>query len=340
MPQNSYTLAELAVKTECVLEGDPTHRISGVSDLVSAQKTDAAFVSDKRYLPAMQKSQAGVFCVASGIPRIPAQNYLITKKPEKAFNLILSLLAPTRDLGSGFSGIHPTAVIHPSVVIGKHVTIGPNVVIDRNTRIGDHTQIGAASVIGVHVEIGEHCVLYPRVTIGETSRIGNRVILQPGVVVGSPGFGYHQDEKGRHIRIPHVGKVVIEDDVEIGANTTIDQAKLGTTRIGRGTKIDNLVQIAHNVQVGEDNIIIAQTGIAGSSTTGKWVILAGQVGINDHVDLGDKVVIAACAAVSKSLPDAGTYNGIPAIPIREYNRREVYLRYIEKYLKRIKALET
>lgn len=339
MSRTSYTLAELARRTGCQVEGDENHSISGVSDLVSATSTDAAFLSDKRYLKAIDLTKAGVIILHPTTPRPNSHNYLLADKPLESFQRLIEILqiSPTRP--SGFTGIHPTAVIHPSVVLGRNLTIGPHVVIDQQTQIGDHTRIGASSFIGTEVQIGQHCLIHPNVTIIDGSQIGNRVILQPGVVVGSPGFGYQINAQGEHIRLPHIGNVVIEDDVEVGANTAIDQAKYGSTRIGKGTKIDNLVQIAHNVQIGKNNIIIGQTGIAGSSSTGKWVVLAGQVGVSDHVTIGDQVTIAARSGVSKSLPKPGVYSGVPAIPIVEYNTNAVYIRQLDKLVKRVEALE-
>lgn len=339
MSRTSYTLAELARRTGCQIEGDGNHRISGVSDLVSATTTDAAFLSDRRYLKAIDLTKAGVIIIHPTTPRPSSHNYLLSDKPLESFQHLIEILQISPARTSGFTGIHPTAVIHPSVVLGHNLTIGPHVVIDRHSHIGDHTRIGAGSYIGTEVQIGQNCLIHPNVTIVDGSQIGNHVILQSGVVIGSPGFGYQINAQGEHIRLPHIGNVVIEDDVEVGANTAIDQAKFGSTRIGKGTKIDNLVQIGHNVQLGQHNIIIGQTGIAGSSSTGKWVVLAGQVGISDHVAIGDHVTIAARSGVSKSLPKPGVYSGIPAIPIGEHNTHAVYIRQLDKLVKRVEALE-
>lgn len=187
--------------------------------------------------------------------------------------------------------------------------------------------------------IGSDCHLYPNAIVRERCQIGNRVILQPGAVIGSCGFGYTTDNRGRHSKLNQVGIVIIEDDVEIGANTTIDRSRFKATVIGRGTKIDNLVQIAHGVVIGQDNIIVSQTGIAGSTRTGNWVIIGGQVAITGHITIADRVMIAARTGISKSITEAGKYGGLPAVPLKEHQRHSVYLRNIEKYVKEIKELQ-
>ena len=252
---------------------------------------------------------------------------------------MVELFCPYADVLTGFQGIHPTAVIHPEATLAEGVEVGPGSVIDAGATIGRGTKIGAQVYIGPHSSIGENGTIMPRVTIRERTLIGNRVILQPGCVIGSCGFGYTQDKEGRHIKLNQVGRVVIEDDVEIGANSTIDRSRFKETRIGRGTKIDNLVQIGHGVVIGSDNIIIAQTGLAGSSSTGRHVILAGQSAVAGHIHLTDGVLLAAKAGASKSITKPGKYNGIPAVPLEEYNRNTVYLRRIESLVKRVEALE-
>jgi UDP-3-O-[3-hydroxymyristoyl] glucosamine N-acyltransferase len=338
MPQ-SYSLAELAQITACTLEGDSAQVIHGVSDLVSATSQDAVFLSDPHFFPLLERTQAGLIFIRPSCQRPLGRNYLLTDHPERAFQQCVQLFASGRDLATGFRGIHATAVIHPSAKVGKDVTIGPHAVLDRAVCIGDRTDIGPGCYVGTHVVVGQDCVFHAHVTIASGCKVGDRVLLQPGVVIGSPGFGYQPNQEKRHQRLEHVGNVVIEDDVEIGANSTIDQARFGSTRIGRGTKIDNLVQVAHNVQVGEDNIIVAQSGIAGSSSTGRGVVLAGQVGVTDHVHLTDGIVLAARSGVSKSILKSGVYSGAPAVPVLENNRRYAYLRNIEKLHKRVELLE-
>jgi len=332
----SFRLKDLAASLAANIIGNPEAIIHGVNTLDDATSSDISFLANPRYLEAMKKSSAGAICVDSTIALVPGKNYLICENPSSAFQTIVQTFHPHSE--SGFKGIHPTAVIHESAQIDPSATIGPNSVIDRGARIGARTIIGPNVSIGFEVQIGTDCIIHPNTTIRERSRLGNRVILQPGAVIGSCGFGYIQDKFGNHIKLEQLGIVILEDDVEIGANTTIDRSRFKATIIKKGSKIDNLCQIAHNVEVGECNIIAAQTGIAGSSKTGKFVMLGGQVGIVGHVELEDMVMIATLGGVSKSLK-TGKYRGAPAIPIGEYNRQEVHVRKLAEYVERIKALE-
>lgn len=334
----SFTLEELAKLTKTDLIGNPQHKIEGVADLESATSQDAGFLGNLRYLQAMLSSQAGVVFIDRNITPPAHRNFLVSDNPSLSFQQTAELFYALYEETTGFEGIHPTAVIHPTVKLGEGVSIGPNAVIDKEAQIGDRTRIGPGTYIGLGVIIGDDCLLHPNVTVRERCTIGNRVILQPGVVIGSCGFGYTMD-KGRHIKLKHIGTVIIEDDVEIGANTTIDRARFKSTMIKQGTKIDNLVQIAHNVVIGEHNILVAQTGIGGSTETGKYVMIGGQAAIDGHLKIGDKAMISARSGVSKSLPNAGKYGGIPAYSLHDYNRNSVYLRNIEKYIKQIKDLE-
>jgi UDP-3-O-[3-hydroxymyristoyl] glucosamine N-acyltransferase len=329
-------LRELAELLGARLVGDPECLITGINTLDEATSADLSFLANARYLDAMKRSKAGAICVDSSAPLLPNCNYLISDNPSATFQKAAEFFLPASP--SGFIGIHPTAVIHPTAQIGPHVTIGPHAVIDRNTIIGARTTIGPNTSIGHEVQIGEDCILHPNVTVRERCRLGSRVILQPGAVIGSCGFGYIQDKLGRHVKLEQLGNVVLEDDVEIGANTTIDRSRFKTTLISKGTKIDNLCQIGHNVQVGEHNIMAALTGVAGSSKTGKYVMLGGQAGIVGHVELDDFVMVATRGGVSKSLK-SGKYRGSPAIPLEDYNRQEVHVRKLDDYVTRLKALE-
>jgi UDP-3-O-[3-hydroxymyristoyl] glucosamine N-acyltransferase len=330
------SLGELGAHCGAQIIGDPDVLISGVNTLEDANSCDASFLANPRYIEAMKHSKAGVICVDAKVELPPGKNFLITEDPCRTFQLIAELFISSGS--SGFTGIHPSAVIHPDAKIDPSCTVGPNAVIDRNVIIGPHTIIGPNVSIGYDVEIGANCIIYSNCTIRERCRLGNRVILQPGAVIGSCGFGYTPDKLGRHIKLEQLGIVILEDDVEIGANTAIDRARFKATLVRKGTKIDNLVQIAHNVEVGEHNIIAAQTGMAGSSKTGKYVMLGGQVGIVGHVELEDQVMVATRGGVSKSLKP-GKYRGSPAIPIGEYNRQEVYVRKLEEMYQRLKELE-
>jgi UDP-3-O-[3-hydroxymyristoyl] glucosamine N-acyltransferase len=332
----SFTLAELSASTGARLVGDPAVSITGINTLEDALSTDASFLANPRYAEAMKKSSAGVICIGENSELLPGKNYLVSSDPARAIQIIAELFVSPEP--SGFSGIHPTAVIHPTATVHPTATIGPHAVIDRNAVIGKGTQVGPNVSIGYSVVIGENCQIHPNCVIRERCQLGHRVILQPGAIIGSCGFGYTPDKLGNHTKLEQLGIVLIEDDVEIGANTTIDRARFKATIIRKGTKIDNLVQIAHNVEIGEHNIIAAQSGVAGSSKTGKYVMMGGQSGILGHVELEDHVLLATRAGVSKSLK-SGKYRGSPAIPIAEFHRQEVHVRKIEQYALRLKELE-
>lgn len=341
MQEKKLSLAALAEMTNSKLAGNPSHEIRNVADLESATKEDASFLANPRYIQAMKKSLAGVVFIDQQTfdqYQDSEKNFLINSNPSGAFQAAVELFHKQRKKPSGFEGIHPTAVVHPTAKIGQGVTLCPHAVIDEEAVIGDGTYIGAGAYIGAETVVGSQCIIHPHVTVREQCLIGNRVILQPGAVIGSCGFGYTTDKEGRHIKLNQVGNVTIEDDVEIGANTTVDRSRFKTTRIGRGSKIDNLVQIAHGVIIGQYNIIVAQTGIAGSTETGKYVVLAGQVAVTGHVKLDDGVVVSACSGVTKSL-SKGTYGGLPVMPMEQYNRNRVFVRNLETYVNQIKDLE-
>lgn len=324
--------------TDSKLVGNGSHKITNVADLETAGAEDASFLANPQYDKAMRASRAGVVFVSPSDALEPNRNFLINPEPSLAFQMAVDAFFGDV-VYTGFSGIHPSSVIHIDAVLGQNVTIGPKAVIDQGAFIGDNTVISAGCYIGPNTTIGNDTYIHPNVTIRERCKIGNRVIIQPGAVIGSCGFGYTPDAQGRHIKLSQVGIVVLEDDVEIGANATIDRSRIKATTIGRGTKIDNLVQIGHNVIVGNDNIIVAQTGIAGSSKTGNHVIIGGQVAVAGHLSIADKTMIAGKSGVSKSLTESGKYGGIPVMPIHEYNRNSVFLRNIAAYVAQIKALE-
>lgn len=332
-----FTLAKIAELTNAQLIGNPKHEISNVDSLESATTDDASFLANPRYTEIMKKSNAGVICIDHEDKALPGKNYLISKNPSYTFQQIAKIIL-NHDNRSGFLNIDPQSKIHPTVKLGDNLQIGPFAVIDQNTTIDHNTTIGANTYIGPNVTIGKDCYIYPNVVIREGCVIKDRVIIQPGAVIGSCGFGYLTDEKGIHLKLEQMGNVILEEDVEIGANSTIDRARFKSTIIRRGTKIDNLVQIAHNVEIGSFNIIAAQTGIAGSVKTGKYVMCGGQVGIVGHVEIDDRTLIATRGGVSKSLK-SGTYRGSPAIPIQEYNRQKIHVRKLDKHIKRIEDLE-
>lgn len=339
METKKFTLAELAELTKSTIIGNPEYCVTGVDSLDSACPEDASFLANPRYRSLLKETKAGVVCIDGQTLPEEDKNYLVSDDPSRAFQIIVEAILITPYSKSGFLGIHPSVAIHPTARIGKDVQIGPNSVIDQGVVIGDHTVIGSCVSIGAGVVVGSHCLFHSNVTVREKCTIGNRVILQPGSVIGSCGFGYTTDAKGMHTKLEQLGTVIVEDDVEIGANTTIDRARFKATRIGRGTKIDNLVQIGHNVHIGQDNIIVSQTGIAGSAKTGKNVVFGGQAGVVGHLEIADYVMIATRGGVSKSITESGKYAGSPVMGLSEYNRQQVHLRKITNYVKQIDELE-
>lgn len=338
-PTFFLTLEEIAKLTNSKLQGNGKLHITGVAPLNTAGPSDIAFFADARYLEEAQKTQAGALFISPDASFKRNGPTLLTDNPKAAFAQLCDwvLSCQAKQPKQGF--IHPSAVIAPSAHVSHDTTIGPHVVIEESARIEAGCTLSAGCYIGQNAQLGQGCHLFPHVTVLEGSVIGKRVILQSGVVIGSLGFGYKTDSAGSHTFIPHLGTVIIEDDVEIGANSTIDRAQLGSTLIGKGTKIDNQTHIAHNVTVGARNLIVAQVGIAGSSSTGDDVVLAGKVGVNDHVHLGSKVIVTAFSAVSKNLPQPGVYGGIPAEAFAGYKRTLIHVRKIGQYAERLEALE-
>ncbi len=335
-----YTLGMLAKMTEATVKGDCHYIVSGVSDLINAHQCDVSFLANPKYHSQLHQTKAGAICVHQHNELPQGKNYLISNDPSKNFQKIMNILISSENRSSGFEGIHPTAVIHPSAKIGDRVALGPYVVVDKNVEIKKNTTIFSGAYIGSGCKIGENCVIYSNVTIREETIIGNRVILQPGAVIGSCGFGYIPDESGRFHKLDQMGIVVIEDDVEIGACSTIDRARFKETRICQGTKIDNLVQIGHNVTIGEHNVIVSQVGIAGSSKTGKHVMIGGQVGIVGHLTIADGAMIGSGSGVRKSVDEKNAkIGGAPAKSLDQWRRQEIHINRLPKYAKEIQNLE-
>lgn len=310
--------------------------ITGINDLRSAQPDQISFLANTKYEALARESRAGVILVSGkdsekfSFPRIQVES------PSQAFAKIAQLFAPppVRDE----PGVHPTAIVAPDTVIGEGCSIQAYAVISAGVRIGARAIVGPHCFIGEHTVIGDETRLYPRVTIRERSILGARVILHSGVVVGADGFGY-DFQNGKHVKIPHTGFVQIDNDVEIGANSTIDRGRFGRTHIGEGVKIDNLVMIAHNVTIGAHSIIVAQTGISGSTTLGRYVTLAGQVGLAGHLTIGDKATITAQSGINKDVPAGAVLAGHHALPIRESLKLEALVRRLPELVERLKELE-
>ena len=334
---SSMRLHALAEMVGATLDaGSPDLEITGVSSLQEARAGDLSFFGNPRYLAQLRTSAASAAIVPLECTEQVSPVLLRVSNPAAAFATVVSAFAPPELVLQ--PGIHPSAIVSPGAILGEGVSIGANAVIEEGVIIGTGTAVGAGSVIAQEVRIGDHCHLHANVTIRERCILGNRVILQPGAVIGSCGFGYEFHE-GHHRKIPQTGIVEIGDDVEIGANTTIDRARFGRTLIGEGSKIDNLVQIAHNVQIGSHTIICSQVGIAGSTKVGSYVTLAGQVGLAGHIEIGDKDVLGAQSGLSKNVPAGSLVIGAPAKPIKEWKQSNFYISQLGKLYDRVKALE-
>jgi UDP-3-O-[3-hydroxymyristoyl] glucosamine N-acyltransferase len=310
--------------------------INGIADLRSAQPDQLSFLANAKYEPLARASRAGAILVAPADAAKFDCTRIEVDSPSAAFGRISALFAPppVRDE----PGVHPTAILAPDVVVGEGASIQPYAVISAGVRIGARAVVGAHCFIGEQSSLGEETRLYPHVTVRERSVIGARVIIHSGAVIGADGFGYEL-QKGRHVKIAHTGYVQIDDEVEIGANTTIDRARFGKTHLGEGVKIDNLVQIAHNVTIGPHSIIVAQTGISGSTSLGQYVTLAGQVGLAGHLNVGDRAVITAQSGLNKDVPAGAVLSGHHALPARESLKLEALARRLPELFARLKELE-
>jgi UDP-3-O-[3-hydroxymyristoyl] glucosamine N-acyltransferase len=330
------TLAEIADRLGCRLEGDGALVITRVATLDDAGPGDLTFLANPKYAARAATTRASAIILAADAASAPCA-MLRSAHPYRSFAQALALLG--RDERPA-AGVHPTAVVAPDARIGAEVAIGPLAVVGAGATIGDRVVVHPHVVIGPGVTIGDDCVLHARVSIRERSRIGARVVIQDGAVVGSDGYGFVTDDDGVHHKIPQQSVVVIEDDVEIGANTTIDRPAVGETRIGQGTKIDNLVQIAHGVKVGRHSLLVAQVGIAGSSTIGDHVVLAGQVGVAGHVTIGDRVRATAQTGIPNSVEPGALISGYPAIDNRDWLKSSAVFRHLPELRRQLKSLET
>jgi UDP-3-O-[3-hydroxymyristoyl] glucosamine N-acyltransferase len=331
----TFTLQELASMSGGELVGDPALKITGAASLAEATAGEISFFANRKYVGILRKTRATAVFVPFDFSVPIAAAQIRVSNPTQAFEQVVLRLAPKPITFA--SGIHPSAIVDSSVRVGERVSIQPHAVIEAGVKIGDETIIGAGTYIGHETIVGYGCLIYPRVTIRERSRIGSHVIIHSGAVIGADGFGFEMVD-GRQEKIQQFGIVQIDDDVEIGANTTIDRARFGRTWIQEGAKIDNLVQIAHNVVVGKNSVIVAQTGISGSTRVGERVTMAGQVGIVGHVEIADGSVIAAQSGVSKSVP-GGVWFGYPAAPIAEAKQQIAWIRGLGKLFARVKAIE-
>ncbi len=327
-------LQEIAERIGGTVQGDGSLEITGVNGIEQAEAGQITFLEGKKFKDKIKTSNASAVIVPQALETDKAQ--VIHPLPALAF---AQLIAEFHPAPRPQPGIDDQAAIAEGVQLGKDVFIGPLVTVGPDVVLGDHVALHPGVVIQEGCRIGNHTTLFPNVTLYRHTLLGNHVTLHAGAVIGADGFGYTPDEKGRHFKINQVGRVVIEDHVEVGANVCIDRAALGETVVREGVKIDNLVQIAHNCDIGPHSLIVSQVGIAGTCKLGHHVILAGQVGLADHVTLGDQVVIAGQAGVSKDILEPGFYGGYPAIPAMSWRRYVTTLPKLPEMSRKIQALE-
>ena len=328
-------LYEIAEFLQGELKGDGNIAITDIQSLENAGPEHISFAVKPSLAEKVKNSDAGAFILPKSWPHPIDKPAILVEDPYVAFAKLAEAFAQKTFVPLGIS---PKAIIGKGCSIPEEVSIFPGVVIEDSVTIGKHTTLYPGCFIGSHSTIGKGSTLFPNVTIYNNCQIGKGVIIHAGTVIGSDGFGYAWDGK-RHIKIPQRGRVVIEDEVEIGANCTIDRATFGETRIGFGTKIDNLVQIGHNVTIGPYSIIVAQVGIAGSTQVGSGVIIGGQAGLSGHISIGNGVKIAAQSGVSKSISDGQTIIGSPALPYREWLRQQSLIKNLSIISKEVKALK-
>jgi len=331
-----YTVRELAGKVGGEVSGDGGLSIGGIADLAGAREGQLSFLGNARYLQAAKKTAASAILVSQEETETFPAAVIRVASPSLAFARIAELFAPEPVRFP--PGIHPSAIVAAGVVIGEGVSVGPHAVLEAGVRIGARTVIGAGVYVGHGSTVGDDGHLYPQVVLRERTVVGHRVILHSGVVLGSDGFGYELKED-RFVKIPQVGHVQVDDDVEIGSNTTIDRGRFGRTWIQQGAKIDNLVMIGHNVVVGEHSIIVSQSGVSGSTVLGRYVTLAGQVGLAGHLEVGDRATITAQSGVAKDVPAKAVVSGPHAMPLRERLKLEALYRRLPELWDKVRKLE-
>ncbi len=331
----TLTVKELAALSGGELVGDSTLKITGAASLGEATQGEISFFANRKYVALLRKTRASAVFVPPDFAEPINAAQIRVSNPTKAFEEVVLKFAPKPITFT--PGIHPSAVVDPSAQLGDRVSIQPLAVIEAGAQIGDDTIIGAGSYVGRETIIGSACHIYPHVTIRERSRIGSRVIIHSGAAIGADGFGFEMID-GRQEKIQQLGIVQIDDDVEIGANTTVDRARFGRTWIQQGVKIDNLVQIAHNVVIGKNTVIAAQTGIAGSVQIGQRVLIGGQAGIIGHIEIGDNTAIGAQSGIPKSI-SGGAWWASPAVPLAEAQRQIAWVHRLGKLFARVKEIE-
>jgi len=331
----SVNLGEVAEWVKGRVVGDADVSVTGFAGAQDAGPGDLTFAADSRWLDAARTSAAAAVLVKAPIDDArPAQ--IVVDDPNLAFAIIVERL--TR--GAEFEpGVHPRACVEQDADVDPTARIGAGAVVESGAFVGARTIIGSGAVVGARARVGEDCRIKANVTLLEGVVLGDRVTIHSGTVIGSDGYGYATSEDGIHVKVPQTGSVVIEDDVEIGANVCVDRARMAETRIGQGTKIDNLVQLGHNVKIGPHCLIVSQSGVAGSTELGHHVVLGGNVGVTGHVKIGDGAQVTAMSGVSKDLPGGAAYMGVPAVPISQGKRIRLFQMRLPDLVTRLKALE-
>jgi UDP-3-O-[3-hydroxymyristoyl] glucosamine N-acyltransferase len=331
---NGFTAGELAAKVGAEVIGDSSVRLTGFAPAAQAKPGDLTFAENERFFSKAELSPASAILVDGDFK---SEKKVLLRVPNAriAFAKVLPYFHPETRFPQG---IHPTAVVAPSAVIDPSAYVGPHCFVDADCKIGPRVVLQSGNHVGAGSVLGEDCHLFPNVVLYPRTQMGQRVRIHAGSVIGSDGFGYVLDG-GAHRKVPQAGNVIIQDDVEIGANVTVDRGALGPTLIGRGTKIDNLVQIAHNVTIGEHCLLVAQAGVAGSTKLGNYVILAGQVGLAGHLKIGNKAVIAAQSGVMHDVPEGEKWFGTPAKKDRQMKRQLIMMEQLPRLLARISELE-
>ena len=321
-----------------LVQGDPAGVVDGLNSLIEAQAGEVSFLGNPRYAPQARTTKATALLVGPDFNEaLPDKALIQVANPTLAFSSVIRFFGPPER--PFVPGVHPTAVVSESARFDRSkVYVGPHVVIEDDVEIGDGSAIHAGAFIGLAAKLGTNCVLHANAVIKDRCVLGHRVVIHSGSVIGTDGFGY-ETVNGKHLKIEQVGIVHIEDDVEIGSCTTIDRARFGKTLVGAGSKIDNLVQLGHNVTTGRGCIIVSQTGISGSTRLGNYVVMGGQVGVAGHLNIGDQVTFLAKSGVTKDIPTKGAYTGYPARPLIEGRRMMMYPARVPELLDRVQELE-
>lgn len=329
-----YTAAEIAARLEGEVIGDPSITLTGFAQATRARPGDLTFAENEKYFALAEQCPASAILVTGGFSST-SKTLIRVANPRIAFAKVLPMFFPEKVFAPG---IHPTAIVAASAQVDASAHLGPYVVVGERVRIGPCCVLEGGNHVGDDCVLAENCHLFPRVVLYLRTQLGARVRLQAGVVIGSDGFGYVLD-KGCHLKVIQIGNVIIHDDVEIGANSTVDRGALGPTVIGKGTKIDNLVQVAHNVVTGEHCIMVSQVGISGSTTLGNYVTLAGQVGLVGHLKIGDRVTVGGKSGVMHNIPAGESWFGYPAQPDRKAKRMIVARDRVPDLIRRVAELE-